>query len=427
VPDDLTTGDQMGDQVMTINRRKFVTSAAAGAAVASVGPFVWPKGATAADTIKVGAIYDLSGFLQGFGKNQWRCAKMAIDQINAEGGLLGKKLEVKLYDSQSQMQFYNQFANKMALRDRVAVVQGGLTSSAREVMRPILHKLDTLYIYNTNYEGGVCDRNFFATGSTPGGYVDLLVGEAMKRWGKKVYIMAADYNYGQITAKWIRKAVADNGGTVVGEEFFPLDVNQFGPTISKIQSAKPDFVMNVFVGPAHGSFYGQWAAAGMNKDIPMVSTTFGQSGEVISMPPEVANGILVAGSYYEDLDNPFNKKWLAEFRKLNGTKYGYLMDVPPKDWYGWMLWAEAVKKAGSFGRDKVIEALESGLGIDGPGGRIKVDAKTHHCYMDMHLAQAKDGKFEIFRKVSNIPPTNTGNQCDLIGKPDTNTMFIPKI
>ena len=103
------------------------------------------------------------------------------------------------------------------------------------------------------------------------------------------------------------------------------------------------------------------------------------------------------------------------------------MDVPPKDWYGWMLWAKAVTTAGSFNRDKVIEALESGLQIDGPGGPIKVDAKTHHCHMDMYLAQAKDRKFDIFRKVSNVPPTNTGNQCDLIAKPGTNTMFTPKI
>ena len=408
---------------MTISRRTFVWTAAA----ASAGPFFWPRRARAADAVKVGAIYDLSGPLQGFGQNQWRCARMAIDEINAGGGLLGRRLEAKVYDSQSQMQFYNQFANQLALRDRVVVVQGGLTSSSREVIRPILNKLKTLYVYNTNYEGGVCDRNFFATGSTPGGYVDLLVAEAEKRWGKNVYVLAADYNYGQITAQWIRKAVAERGGKVVGEEFFPLDVNQFGPTISKIQAAKPDYVLNVFVGPAHGSFYGQWAAAGMNKRIPMMSTTFGAAGEVSSAPPEIADGIMVVGSYYEDLDNPFNKKWLAEFRKRNGTGYGYLTDVPAKDWYGWKLWAEAVRKAGSFDRGKVVEVLEGGLRVDGPGGPITVDAKTHHCRMDMYLAQAKGRRFEILRRHPDIPPTNTGDQCDLIARPGTNTMYVPKI
>ena len=412
---------------MGVKRRDFVKGSAAAAAALAAGPFVLSARARAADTIKVGAIYDLSGPLQLFGQNQWRCARMAIDEINESGGLLGKQLEVKSYDSQSQMQFYNQYGNQMALRDRVAVVQGGLTSSSREVIRPILHKLKTLYIYNTNYEGGVCDRNFFATGSMPGGYVDLLVGEAAKRWGKKVYVLAADYNYGQITAKWIHKAARDIGGEVVGEEFFPLDVNQFGATISKIQAAKPDYVMNVFVGPAHASFYGQWAAAGMNKRIPQVSTTFGAAGEVVRMPPAMVDGIMTAGSYYEDLDTPENKAWLAAFRKRYGTDYGYLTDVPPKDWYGWKLWAAAVAKAGSIDREKVIEAMESGLSIDGPGGPLKVDPKTHHCHMDMYIAEAQGGRFHIRKKFPNVPPTNTGGQCDLIARPDTNVMYEPEI
>lgn len=412
---------------MTMHRREFVKASIAGAAALSVGRYVWPRRADAANAIPVGAIYDLSGPLQLFGQNQWLCAKMAIDEINESGGLLGRKLEVKSYDSQSQMQFYNQYANQMALRDRVAVVQGGLTSASREVIRPILHRLKTLYIYNTNYEGGVCDRNFFSTGSTPGGYVDLLVTEAGKRWGNKVYVLAADYNYGQITAKWIRKAARERDGKVVGEEFFPLDVNQFGPTISKIQAAKPDFVMNVFVGPAHASFYGQWAAAGMNKRIPMVSTTFGAGGEVVRMPTEMTDGIMTPGSYYEDLGTPANKAWLAKFRARNGTDYGYLTDVPLKEWYGWHLWGAAVKEAKSLDREKVIKVLEAGLSINGPGGPLKVDAKTHHCYMDMYVSQAKGGRFEIQKRFPNIPPTNTGDQCDMIARPDTNEMYEPKI
>ena len=411
---------------MPIKRRDFIKISAAGAAVAA-GPYFWPKGASAASTIKVGAIYDLSGPLQLFGQNQWRCAKMAIDEINESGGLLGRQLEVKSYDSQSQMQFYNQYANQMALRDRVAVVQGGLTSSSREVIRPILHRLKTLYIYNTQYEGGVCDRNFFGTGATPDQFTDFLVGEAMKRYGKKVYVLAADYNYGQITSKWVEKAARDNGGQVVAKEFFPLDVNQFGPTISKIQAAKPDFVLNIFVGPAHGSFYGQWAATGMNKRIPMVSTTFGGAGEQVRMPPEMSQDILTVFSYYEEIDTPANKAWLAKFRQRNGTKYGYLNDVPLKDWYGWHLWAAGVRAAGSIDRDKVVEALEAGLSIDGPGGPLTVDGKTHHCIMNMYLGQVKGGKFEIQRKVENIPPTNTGGRCDLLKRPDTNEMFEPEI
>ena len=412
-----------GDFVTLLTRRTLLEGLAATAALPALG-----TGPThASDTIPVGAIYDLSGPLQGFGQNQWRCARLALDQINESGGLLGRPLDVKLYDSQSDMQFYNQFANQLALRDRVAVVQGGLTSSSREVIRPILRRLETLYVYNTNYEGGVCDGNFFATGATPGIYVDLLLRAAAERWGKRVYVLAADYNYGQISAQWIRRGALALGGEVVGEEFFPLEVNQFGATISRIQAVEPDVVLNVFVGPAHEAFYGQWASAGMNQRIPMMSTTFGGTSEIVRMPPEVVNGIMVIGSYYESLDYPFNRTWLAEFRRRNGTDYGYLTDVPIKDWYGWMLWAEGVRQAGTTDREAVVAALETGISVEGPGGPLTIDTRTHHCFMNTHLAEARDGEFRILERYQNVPPTNPADQCDLQARPDTNTMYTPDI
>ena len=146
----------------------------------------------------------------------------------------------------------------------------------------------------------MCDRNNFCTGTTPAQTVEKLVPYAMKKCGKKVYVIAADYNYGQITSQWVKKYVTDNGGEVPSIEFFPLDVTNFGPTITKIQAAKPDIVWSALVGGAHISFYRQWAAAGMNKSIPMASTTFGVGNEHIVLSPDECNGILVSYGYFED-------------------------------------------------------------------------------------------------------------------------------
>ena len=199
---------------------------------------------------------------------------LAIEEANAAGGLIGRPLKLINYDTQSSMQLYTQFAQQAALKDKVAVVHGGITSASREVIRPVLDKFKTLYFYNTQYEGGVCDRDQFDTGVTPAQTVEKLVPYAMKKWGKKVYVIAADYNYGQITSQWVKKYATENGGEVASIDFFPLDVTNFGPTISKIQAAKPDFVWSALVGGAHISFYRQWAAAGMRKSIPIASTTF---------------------------------------------------------------------------------------------------------------------------------------------------------
>ncbi len=125
------------------------------------------------------------------------------------------------------MQLYTQFAQQAALKDKVAVVHGGITSASREVIRPVLDRFKTLYFYNTQYEGGVCDRDQFDTGVTPAQTVEKLVPYAMKKWGKKVYVIAADYNYGQITSQWVKKYVTENGGEVASIDFFPLDVTNF--------------------------------------------------------------------------------------------------------------------------------------------------------------------------------------------------------
>jgi branched-chain amino acid transport system substrate-binding protein len=383
--------------------------------------------AQAQETIKVGGIYDLSGPLQEFGRNQLRCGEMAIEEVNAKGGLLGRKIEFKSYDTQSQMQLYGQFANQLALRDRVAVVQGCLTSASREAVRPILKRANTLYIYNTPYEGGVCDRNMFSTGNTPGQMTEKMLPIAMKKHGRKLYVLAADYNYGQISTKWVEKIARDNGGEVIAKEFFPLDVNQFGATIAKIQQAKPDIVLNIFVGPSHAAFYGQWASAGMARRIPMLSTTFGATGEHLRMPTELTDGIMCCFAYFEELDTPENKAWLQRFRAKHGTDYGYINDVGMNEYYGWSLWAEGVRKAGSTDRMKVIEALESGITVNGPAGPSTVEPVTHHCIFNMYVAEMKNRSFVIQTKFEKVPPTNTGGQCDLKENPNANEQFEPKI
>ena len=245
---------------MTVTRRRFLAGASASAA-ALAAPAIIGR-AQAADTIKFVSILDQSGGLDIYGKPMVDCTRMAIDELNAAGGLLGKQIELQVYDPQSTIQHYTQYATQAAAGDKADVVHAGITSASREAIRPTFARFRTLYFYNTLYEGGVCDLNCFCTGSTPAQTVEKLVPYTMNKWGKKVYIVAADYNYGQITAQWVQKYVADNGGETVETEFFPLDVTNFGPTIKKIQAAKPDMVMSALVGGAHVSFYRQYAASG---------------------------------------------------------------------------------------------------------------------------------------------------------------------
>jgi urea transport system substrate-binding protein len=410
---------------MTFDRRQFLKTSAAVAAAASTNALL---GSTsyAADPIKVASIHDLSGGLDIYGKPMVDALTLAVEETNAAGGLLGRQVSLISYDTQSSMQLYTQFAQDAALKDKVAVVHGGITSASREVIRPVLDRFKTLYFYNTQYEGGVCDRGQFDTGVTPAQTVEKLVPYSMKKWGKKVYIVAADYNYGQITSEWVKKYVKANGGETLAVEFFPLDVTNFEPSIAKIQAAKPDFVWSALVGGAHISFYRQWAAAGMNKTIPMASTTFAVGNEQIVLSPEEANGMLVCYNYFEGVKNPANTAFLERFHKRFGADYPNVTELAMGTYQGFYLWAEAVKKANSIDRGKVTEALETGISIDAPSGKVTIDPPTHHCVLDVHIAEVKDKKLNVLEDFPQQPPADTAVVCNLIKNPNDNQQYVIK-
>lgn len=405
-----------------LSRRHFLgTAAAAGAA----GSLSLPYAAYASDdAILVGGLHDLSGPIDFAGIPMNQVMELAVEEINAKGGVLGREVKSVVYDPQSNMSLYSQYATQMALKDKVAVVQGGITSASRETIRPIFHRFKTLYFYNTLYEGGVCDRNEISLGTTPAQTVEQLVPHVMNLWGKKVYTIAADYNYGQITAAWVKRYVEANGGEVVETEFFPLDVTQFGSTISKIQAAKPDILMSVLVGTGHLGFYRQWAAAGMKDKIPMASTTFGAAGaEPIIMTPEEANGIITCYGYYPTIDSPANKDWLAKVKARYPEDTPILSELSECTWEGMMIWADAVNEAGTLDRDPVLEVLESGKTYEMPSGKVSIDPLTHHAIRDVYIADLQDRSFVIKEKFEQVQPADTQSVCNLVETPNANVHY----
>lgn len=402
---------------MTLNRRKFIASTAALAAASSL-----PGMSQAGSTIKLGSVLDTSGIFDAYGKPMDMAMRLAVSEINAGGGLNGQMVEVIAYDTQSDMALYSQYSQQLTRQDKVDVVHGGILSASREAIRQTMRKTKTLYFYNVLYEGGVCDRNIFINGVTPAQQAEALIPHAMGRSGKKVYILAADYNYGQITAKWIKKYVAENDGEVVGLDFFPLDVADFGSTIAKIQSAAPDLVVAPLVGGAHLSFFRQWAAAGMKGKIPLASTTLGVGNEHKVLTAAEGDGIMVAYNYSQELDSPAN----TAFKKSWADAYGdsdSIHEIAASNYQGVMMWAEAVRKAGSTNRDDVIAALETGLSIDGPSGKITIDPKTHHATLDVHIMEFENQSMKVLETLPQRPPIDTQAVCDLQANPDDNTQY----
>lgn len=403
---------------MGITRRNVLLGAGAGI-LSSALPL---RHAYSADAIKVGSVLDNSGNLDIYGKPMVLATSLAVDEINEAGGLLGRELEVVQYDTQSDIALYTKFAQQLSRKDKVDVVQGGITSASREAIRQTFKRSETLYFYNVLYEGGVCDRNVVCTGSTPAQANEPLVEAAMEKWGKKVYILAADYNYGQITAKWLTHYVNERGGSIAATNFFPLDVADFGSTIAKIQQESPDWVVSALVGGAHMSFYRQWAASGMNAKIPLASTTFGAGNEQRALSAEEADGIMVAHNYSQQLETEANKGFLERWAAGAGD-INLINELAVGQYQGIHLWAEAVRTAGSLEREDMLKALGSGIAIEGPTGTVTLDPQTQHAALDIQLMEVRDQKLNIINTVEQRPPADTARYCNLIEDPDSNVQY----
>ncbi len=381
----------------------------------------------AAGEITVGSLLDGTGPINIYGLPMIDATQFAVDDINAKGGVLGKKLKLVAFDTQSTNERYTQYATRLILQDKAAVIHGGITSASREAIRPLMDKQKMLYFYNEQYEGGVCDKYVFATGVTPAQQLGTLVPWAIKEYGAKGYTIAADYNYGHISADWVKVFLDKNGGTLVKEEFFPLDVTDFSATVNKIQEAKPSFVMSLLVGGNHIAFYRQYAAAGMKDKIPIVSPTLGLGNEQVVLAPEEAQGITVVYPYFQELDNAANREFVRRWVARFGKKHAYITDSANIVWTGWHLWAMAVKKAGSVSLEKVVQALESGLTFEAPEGTVRLDPQSHHIIHTVHLAQVNDKHgFKILKTFPNVLPADTMDVCNLVTNPGQHTQYTPK-
>jgi branched-chain amino acid transport system substrate-binding protein len=387
----------------------------AGGSASSTGP------------LKVGSVLDLTGPLSIYGVPKSKVAKLAIADINANGGVLGRKLSLVQYDSRSETQKNVQYANQLAIKDKVAVVHGGITSASREAMRPVLSRLKTLYFYNSLYEGGVCDRNEVITGETASQFLEPLIDYAARNLGKKMYIVAADYNYGRISAQWIEKYARQHGATVLGKEFISLDSGDFASTLNTIQQKSPDVIVSVLVGGNHVPFYRGFAAKGLGARMKIISPSFGLGNEQEILSPAEAEGIITSYNYYEELKNPANAAFMKKFAGAYGQAQPYITDLAVSEWNGWHLWAAAVNKAGSLDRDKVLKAIESGqVSIDSPSGKVTIDGPSHHVVEDITLGRVNDRRgFDLIRTFPGRAPIYEKSVCDLIKNPSLNRAFTP--
>ncbi len=353
----------------------------------------------------VGQLHSATGTMAISETGSIQAEQLAIEQINAMGGILGRKIKIIQEDGASDWPTFAEKAKKLLVNDKVPAVFGCWTSASRKAVLPVFEKENGLLYYPTFYEGLEQSKNVIYTGQEA--TQQIIAGLdwiAQEKKAETFYLIGSDYIWPRTSNKIARKHIENVlKKKVVGEEYYPLGHTQFGSLINKIKLRKPDVVYAIVVGGSNVAFYKQLKAAGITAEKQTLLTISVTEDELLGIGGENAEGFYAAMKYFQSLDNPNNKKFVEAFKKKYGPK-SVIGDVTQAAYLGPWLWKAAVEKAGSFDVDKVV-AASPGIELKtAPEGYVKVH-ENHHLWSKTRIGQIqKDGQFKVLYESGLIEP-----------------------
>jgi ABC-type branched-subunit amino acid transport system substrate-binding protein len=365
------------------------------------------EGAGSANPIKVGVITDQTGALSFMGVANANVARMVTEDINASGGLLGRPLELYLEDSETTDSVGAAKAAKLVDEDRVDVLFGGIYSSMRQAIKgPAVTVGKTLYIYPEQYEGQECDPLIFCTGPVPAQQVEPLIPWLMVETGaKSFYLPSADYIWPHVLNEKVRQVVTANGGTIVGEEYFPLDHTDYRETVDRIASSGAEVVFNTIVPPGLSPFLELLHDSGFAERGGSLVCTYFDENFLNLVPAAHVEGLYSCLDYYQNVGDPFSAALVNRYDELYPGNAKFTAGSACSGMYrGLKLWEVAVREAGSLNQDDVVKALDHATIAEGPGGRAEMVPGQHHVRMNMYIARASNGHFEVVKNLGIIDP-----------------------
>jgi urea transport system substrate-binding protein len=411
------------------NRRSFLKALTLSASIAAIG---LPLGASAADTIKVGILHSLSGTMAISETALKNTALMTIEEINAKGGVMGKKLEPVVVDPASNWPLFAEKARQLISQDKVAVVFGCWTSVSRKSVNPVFKELNGLLFYPVQYEGEELEKNVFYTGAAPNQQaipaVEYLMspeGGSAKRW----VLLGTDYVYPRTTNKILRAFLHSKGvkDEDIMEEYTPFGHSDYQTIIANIKkfaaAGKKTAVVSTINGDSNVPFYKELGNAGLKAtDVPVVAFSVGEE-ELRGVDTKPLLGHLAAWNYFMTVKNPTNtafskmyKDWAVK-SKIPNADTVVTNDPMEATSVGIHMWAQAVEKAKSTDTDKVIAAM-GGQTFKAPSGfTLTMDKTNHHLHKPVFIGEVRgDGQFDVVWKTKEPiraqpwSPFITGNE-----------------
>jgi urea transport system substrate-binding protein len=389
---------------------KAMTAAAAvGGAAFAAPPAI--RRAGAADPIRVGVISPLTGAWTVYGRAHASGFELAVDEINARGGVLGRPMEVVLGDSKTEPRIVVEQANRLIRQEKVDFLAGTFSSAERQAGAPVATQANKILLYPTFYEGqekeyypGVCNKNIFMFGPEPTQQAYPFLQHMIEQFGNKFFLIGSDYVWPRVTNLVTKRKIAELNGEVVGEVYIPFNTPQYDSVLRDIRSSGANIIYHSLTGSDTVNFGQQFHAAGMSKDFAYWTV---DDEEVVTsgLGPEVSAGHYVSFDYFMTVKHPNNKTFLESFRKKFGANA--LMNTVGVAMYNAAhMAALAIEKTGEVSTDAIREGLEDLVFDKAPQGTVTMRKLDHQAVVPSYLMRVRDGWTSVndmFEEVMSVP------------------------
>lgn len=351
-------------------------------------------GAPAGDSVAVGVLQSLTGTMAISEITVKNAEMLAIEEINASGGVMGKKISAVVEDGASDPSTFAQKASKLIESDKVVTVFGGWTSASRKAMLPVFERTKNLLWYPVQFEGNECSPNIMYSGAQPNQQALPALDWAVKQGYRSYFLIGSDYVYPRTANLILKKHIEKGGMTVLGEAYVPLGGTDFSGVIARIAQARPAIIINTLNGDSNVAFFKQLQAAGIStKTMPVMSFSIGEQ-EAQAMGAALVEGSFAAWNYFQSLPGDANQKFIAAYRAKFGAKAA-ITDPMVHGYLDVYAWKAATEKAKSFDPDAVRKAAATLGGFDTPMGKVSF-AANQSLVQKAYIGKLKgDGQFEI--------------------------------
>ncbi len=352
---------------------------------------------------RIGVLFSKSGCTVVSEQTLLNGTLLAIEEVNAAGGIAGREVEPVIYDPASDPENYHDLAERLVNNDGVNVIFGGYTSASRKAMLPVIEQNNALLFYPTFYEGFEFSENVFYTGACPNQYSVWLTDYLLKNYGKRFYLVGSNYIFPYESHRIVFDLVTESGGTILNEKYHSLNASEqeISKTIEDIAKNKPDIIFSILVGQSIISFYEAYNRIGLDPtELPIASVVTSEA-EIEQMGYSVASGHIGAATYFESIDSKANNLFTKNYREKFGQHQRTSMCCEAA-YFQFHLFAKALAHTNSLDTAILRSAIPE-IEINAPQGTIRIDSETHHAYLWSRIAKINPhGDYKIIAQ-SNKP------------------------